>query len=496
MNNHTRHGSALVIATMLVVILGGLAISLTETTVGGLRGEQHRSNDLALAMASESAANIALDYLQRHSDLLKTDLSTADKRTNLPTRADVDARRPNSDLSPVLGINKVHGMPVGARWCYVGQRAVVKIYIDGTPRLDIVPIGTLNSMTQDVYYVRAWATQGSSVDANTYRRRFVELLFVPYPQEVFVRAMFAHHGYNFQGAATTDSWDSAVGSYKKSNSNSKGDLGSEGDIDVLQVGNVKGVVNDFINFPLPPIEDKAEVTTPGGILTGGILYAGEYRYAAVNIGSGIALTIDGIVKLYVNGPVNLSAKSFSPIKYSTAASKLTIVQLDYEPADFSIANDLDSVNGGDVIGAPITVVYVDSNGSKTIGPVNPVPVDSVTGTRIEVSYETDPQKFTLISAFDGEMKVNGNGMFSGVLYAPNATIKMNGNFNYYGSVIANAFASKDLNRSGAVDEQGKIMGTFSFHYDEALARLKMPLPGRIGVVGWYTTAPILPKSDP
>ncbi len=462
MSSQSRSGTALVIATMMVVILGGLAISLTETTVGGLKGEQRRTNDLALAMAAESAANIALDHLQRNAGLLRTDLGTTDKVAELPTRDDVDAARPNCDISSTMGISLVHGLPVGARWCYVGQRAVIKTYVDGLPRLEVVPIGTPDSMTQDVYYIRAWATQGSEADVNTWRTRRVELLFVPYPQDVFVRAMFAHNGFDFQGNAKTDSWDSKIGPYDPVVHNSNGKIGSEGDIYVQKPDNIGGEqnINDFINFPLPPVEFDASLAheTPS-ILSGNVTLAGgTYRYEAVNLQEPDQLTLTGAVTIYVDGPVAISGgKNANPIVYGNTSAKLTIIQNDYIPADHpewsGIDNSLDTVNGHEAIGNP-----------------------------------ADPSKFVYISAYKGELTFNGNGLFGGVLYMPNATMKFNGTFDFYGSVIADTFASKPL--TGA-DEQGKVNGTFSFHYDENLANLKLPLPARIGVVGWFTTNPVV-----
>ncbi len=459
MNHHSRRGSALVIATMLVVILGGLAISLTETTVSGLKGEHRRTEELALAMAAESAANIALDHLQRNSALLKTELSTAQKVIELPTKADIDAGRSNCDISATMGIARVHGMPVGARWCYIGQRAVVKKYVDGLPRLEVVPIGTPDSMTQDVYYIRAWSTQGGDQDVSTWRTRRVELLFVPYPQEVFVRAMFAHNGYDFQGDADTDSWDSSLGTYDPTNPGSNGDLGSEGDIYVQKPTNVNGTIDDFINYPLPPVEfDESLPLESPSILSGNVtLAAGTYRYEAVNIQEPDQLTLNGAVTLYVDGPVSISGgRRFNPIVYGSSSAQLTIIQNDYDPAAHpewsAIDNEIDTVNGSEAIG--------------------------------DIS---NPSRFIYISAYDGELSFNGNGQFGGVLFFPNATLKLNGTFEFYGSIIADTFASKDL--TGA-DQQGRVNGTFSFHYDENLSKLKLPLPARIGVVGWFTTNPV------
>lgn len=460
--SHSRRGSAMVIAALLIFILGSLAISLTETTVGNLKGEQRRTEDLALAMASESAANIALDHLQRNSDLLKTELTPELKKAQLPTKADLDAAKPNSELTGTMGIAQVHGLAIGARWCYIGQRAVIKTYVDGLPRLEIVAIGTPDSMTQDVYFVRAWATRGSSQDVNTWRTRRVEMLFVPYPQEVFVRAMFAHKGYDFQGDAETDSWDSTAGAYDPAAPNRNGTLGSEGDIYVQKPSNIGGEqnINDFINFPLPPVDydDSLPLETPDILTASTTFDAGTYRYSAIHLASDGQLTIKGAVKIYVDGPISLAPKkTVNPIVYADASSRLTFIQNDYKASEHpewsGIDNSIDQMNGG-----------------ESIGDI------------------TKPERLMFISAYTGEITFNGGAQFGGVLFMPNATLKLNGNFDFYGSVIADAFATKAL--TGA-DDQGKVMGTFSFHYDESLSKLKLPLPARIGVVGWFTNNAIV-----
>lgn len=192
MSRPGRRGSALVIACMLVVILGGLAISLTEAMVGGLKSGQDGGGELALAMAAESAANIAFDRLQGDSGLLRSDLATSAARAAaLPTRADVEDGTGACDLSAAMGVTRVHGLAIGARWCYLGQRAVARTQVDGQPRLALVPSGSPGSLTQEVYFIRGWATQGGPADPETWRTRRVELLVVPYPQEVFGGALSA-----------------------------------------------------------------------------------------------------------------------------------------------------------------------------------------------------------------------------------------------------------------------------------------------------------------
>ncbi len=236
----------------------------------------------------------------------------------------------------------------------------------------------------------------------------------------------------------------------------------EGDIYVQKPTNIGGEQNidDFINFPLPPVEYDATVAleTPDILTSSTTFEAGTYRYSAIALQSTEQLTIKGAVKIYVDGPVSLAPKkTVNPIVYADAAARLTLIQNDYKLADHpewtGIDNSIDQMNGGEAIG--------------------------------DIAK---PERLLYISAYSGEMTFNGGAQFGGVLYLPNATLKLNGNFDFYGSVIADAFATKTLTGD---DDQGKVMGTFSFHYDENLSKLKLPLPARIGVVGWYTNNPVV-----
>lgn len=464
--SNTRRGSALVTVGVAIILLLSIATVLTERTVSGLQSESRRKDDLMLVMASESAANQALSYLQRNYQLMedRKNAGLIDKTPDVVDDGDLD-------LTKSLAADTVNGRPCTAFWSYLGQRSVIKDRdpVTGVSRFNVVPIGTVGSVVQDVFLITATAYMGRDVagnitDANRLRTRRVQLLFVPYPQDVFVRALFAHNGFDFQGSAKTDSWNSSSGEYLGvlGGQGTKGDVGSEGDIDVLKPENVYGDVNPNISFPLPPVEYEptAAYLSPDYITTSIKLSTGSYRVRFVNLAGPEVLLIDGKVTLYVDGPVNLVTKSNGSnptgnvLQYADAASSLTIMQGDYDPADPAWPAKLETsydINAGDVMGNP-----------------------------------DNPSQFLIITAYSGDMKFNGNGEFGGVLYAPNATLQMNGTFDFFGSVIADTFASKDL---VGTDVMGKVNGTFTFHYDEQLSNLRLPLPPRLGVVGWHTQNP-------
>lgn len=72
-----------------------------------------------------------------------------------------------------------------------------------------------------------------------------------------------------------------------------------------------------------------------------------------------------------------------------------------------------------------------------------------------------------------DIQIAGNGALVGITYAPNASVKINGNGDVMGSIVANTIT---------------LVGNAAFHYDEALARSDQNTP--FGIVKWreLTTA--------
>ena len=69
--------------------------------------------------------------------------------------------------------------------------------------------------------------------------------------------------------------------------------------------------------------------------------------------------------------------------------------------------------------------------------------------------------------------MKGNGVFSGIIYAPRGTVKVNGNGDVMGSVVANDIT---------------LVGDAKFHYDESLANFGGDNPFRVSVWKELTTA--------
>jgi hypothetical protein len=138
-----------------------------------------------------------------------------------------------------------------------------------------------------------------------------------------------------------------------------------------------------------------------------------YRYASIDQKNKNSLTItgSGTVVIYVDGTFNVGDINFQ----TGSTAKLVIYQND-------VAGSGCSFNSQNTIGDP-----------------------------------KDPSRFIFATASSNAMTLNGGAKFSAVVLAPNAGIKLNGNADFYGAVVAKQFTN--------------ITGTFFFHYDEGLAGL-------------------------
>jgi hypothetical protein len=106
----------------------------------------------------------------------------------------------------------------------------------------------------------------------------------------------------------------------------------------------------------------------------------------------------GTVNLYCAG--TLSGMD-TPLAFADATSRLVVRQADYNN--------------------PLAPVSEKLNGNTAIGSA------------------VAPGRFTVLSAFSGEVTFNGTAQCGGVLYYPSATFKLNGTFDYFGALVARHF---------------------------------------------------------
>jgi cytoskeletal protein CcmA (bactofilin family) len=280
--------------------------------------------------------------------------------------------------------------------------------------------------------------------------------------------MFAEVGYIFGGSAQTTSWnstnpDGSRNPWNPAEQTFNGDIVSNGDIDVGNGTSVGGDVND--NSGITPIDfsyqsqlAQAQIQTTITDFSGNLgpitdanattlTTAGSpYHCSAIELAAD-AILIDGTVEIYVDGPISLSPKGATSanILYKNPSSdgaaersNLMIFQGDYTTDGTTTASSWD--NNGGIIGDAEDITTINNGGEKI------------------TSCTAYPEDLVIISEYSGDLTLNGNGIFAAVFIAPKANIKLNGTFNFFGSLSARSF-------------DDRVNGTFSFHYDDSLGNL-------------------------
>jgi hypothetical protein len=466
--SHARLGSALVVTTIIIITIAGMAITMTDLTISRYKEQGYRQRQVNLLAATESAANESINWLKNNQsvqDALKN--LTVSTSTSFPTTTTstsavlVSSSLPSGlpDVFPALvdsgstttsdaakaaahAANMRNSCAVSTKVIKVASSSTPSAW-DGTERFIVFttaqfgdtsnPTEVRRQRVETVITAQAtWSTVTSSTTTTT---------SVPTPAFPFTRGLFSMNGYDVGGAATTDSWKSdangdgiadtryvAPASYTVGGPNSHGDIGSNGTLGsgAYDTSKVHGTPTPNAGATIPTVTynpPTSGITSMGTIssnttLTGSGTGTTVFKTPSLNHKNTNTLTIagSGTVVLYVDGAFNTGDIKFA----AGSTAKLVIYQND-------IGGKGCNFNARNSIGDP-----------------------------------SDPKRFMFITAFSGtgtnEMSLNGGASFSGVVLAPNAGIKFNGNSNFYGSFVAKDFS-------------GNVNGNFKFHYDESLAGL-------------------------
>ena len=459
----TRRGSALVISSIVVITIAGMSIALTNLSIGRFGEQKARQNQVDLLAATESAANEAISWMRLNTTTvwpvlqnLTVSTSTAFPATTQSTSAVLVSNNLPAGLPEIFSSLTTGSTASGSGANKEGVRnscavttKIIKVASSATPSL---------WDGSERFIVFTTATSGDASRPDSVRRQRVETIInmvrttststtsptsSDYP---FTRGLFSKAGYQMGGNSRTDSWNSdpeldgthigyvAPASYTVGGANAHGDIGSNG---VLGTGaydtsRVHGTATPNANSTLPSITYNPPTMASEAPMTGDRTITGLgndpsttttkagniYRISSIAQANNKTLTIagSGTVVIYVDGSFNVGSINFAP----ASTAKLVIFQ--------------NSVSGSGC----------SFNGSATIGD------------------PTDPSRFIFATAFSGtgsnQMSLNGGAQFSGVILAPYAGMRFNGNSNFFGSFVASDFS-------------GNVNGSFSFHYDEGLAGL-------------------------
>jgi len=120
--------------------------------------------------------------------------------------------------------------------------------------------------------------------------------------------------------------------------------------------------------------------------------------------------------------------------------------------------------GGAPVNLNVNSFSMSGNSSVTLGTGTSVVMNvagtGVTGDVVDFTGGTftnstfDPSKFQILYAGTGNIKLTGGSAAAATLYAPNASVAMSGNADFYGSILARTFSDA---------------GGASVHYDRSLA---------------------------
>ena len=454
--SHHQTGSALITVLIISVAIAGMMMALVDTSVSTLSREQRREQLLRRQSAAESAANLVLlGVLQSQN---ATPPSTAiNLSTSSKSAVPVDLAATNSvaalvayqisskvtaaDLSPALKMAPSNGDMVAG-----GTKLTATIYPlpwnFSTNAFSGAAGGSVSS-----WLIKAQAQDGTPSQVKGYDRHRVEIRIKANPTTINGKGLFSANNYEFKGSASTDSWNSAAGLYGSTAPGYNGNIYAITGLPLISNSGVKG--NAFqtsdplpavaIPSPLPGIALPASITS--GSVTSKTLVAGT-TYSCVGalpdvtyiVGSG------GDVTIYVAGAIDVSKPvTFADTNKSSAipaGNRLWIYQTDYGAANTNL------------------------NGNAMSG------------------NAADPSRVIIQSAFTGEITLNGNASLGAVLIAPYATLKLRGNFDFFGCLWVEQMY------------QDQVSGNFKFHYDDYLDNFKFSSTPTYAVSGWrsYTAA--------
>lgn len=261
-------------------------------------------------------------------------------------------------------------------------------------------------------------------------------------------SLVARSNINMNGNnVTTDSYNSQNGPWSQATSSTNGDVAS--------MYGIVGIGNADIN--------GSAASGPNGSIS-----VGSQGHITGTTSSDFNMDFPVVPVPFTNG-----------LPLPTATNKTYTLFTGQYTADINLpTSNGNSVPNKIVAAGNPTVLYVTGNFSPSVVTVNTGATLSVyvAGSTMNldiVNVTGRPYQFSLygVGATNQSITINGNDQFIGTIYAPNASVTMNGGGN------------NDLDFQGALVVQTVTMnGQFNFHYDESL-RTNGP-PGIYKAVSW------------
>jgi hypothetical protein len=270
--DHSRRGSALVLTSVIIITIAGMAMAMTELTINRFKEQRYRQSQVDLLAATESAANESINWIKRytavHDELGKLSVSEPGypSATTSTSAVLVSSKLPSGlpEVYPALleqysvSYDESGGKTVKTNSGYAANEGnrrnscmvetkVIKVASSATPSI-------WDGSERFIVYTTAMF--GDPDNPGSVRRQRVEAVITALsktsfedmpietvsPGRPFTRGLFAENGFDMKGTAETDSWNSdsngdgiADTPYKKPltytigggpGTNSNGDIGS------------------------------------------------------------------------------------------------------------------------------------------------------------------------------------------------------------------------------------------------------------------------------
>lgn len=270
----------------------------------------------------------------------------------------------------------------------------------------------------------------------------IELVMQQSNLPFFRYGAFGELGLTLDSNATIDSYNSSLGPYSDANKAHNGHSGSNGNIGLRSNSRIHGsaqpgpggsvsILGNAVvtgstapapsNFELPPIEFPASPGADNYTLNGtATLLPGLHQLNQVRLNSNAVLTINGPATVVCS---TMELRSNSQIIVNAAGG----------PVEFYVEGDFKLLSNAQIYSTTYkpSDVKLFLNGDNIIDP--------------DTDVQVDPQ--------DDELAFNSNSRVYGVMYAPNAFVEINSNFELFGALIA---------RRLHLDSNSKV------HFDESL----------------------------
>lgn len=434
----SRSAAALVIAMFALVVCSGLAVTMIDRATSGVQMQSARERRDLTHFSAASAANWGARWCLINATSMPT-FTAQNAPLQVPanlTDAFANASNQPNRTAPTFTLTGLRNNADGSR----------------------------------LYRLTAGVATGSPGDRN-YATATQEILikFTPAPPSIvevpnlFTRALFADLGFTYSGSADTDAWSGNVGAYSEAIRindygsalvGSNGPLGTQGNgWDIYSNPKIQGNLGMSLpeytwTAPTSYINPPA-LANPAAPWTGSItLLAGQTYYApggingatiTINVPNSLTQAAQAVCTIYLGGSFTSGPFTFTGTHADWA--RVIMYQKDFSATDAS----------------------EDWNGNATAGVVN------------------DPSRFVFITEYGkanpaASITMNGNANFGGVLFAPYCSFKLNGNFDFYGSLMVRSIS--------------QLNGSFGMHYDTRLAGMTLPVPNAtagvptMSILGW------------